>query len=242
MAWIYKISNDFDDKIYIGMTKNTPECRFQEHWHSRFSDTSYLHYAMALHGKEHFFVEGIEEVSEEEMGEREIYYIQKYNSLAPNGYNLAPGGENPPIHRGSKNVKSKLTEEQEQELFNDLSHYDLNFAQIANKYGISQSQVERINKGEYRHQDNIDYPIRKMKRDQYIIKCIIEDLQAGILTQTELEEKYQIRGRTTLYDINNGLSGSKNFPQSHYPIRSGIVNRVPLYLSKPVETISVIGE
>lgn len=38
-----------------------------------------------------FFVEGIEEVSEEEMGEREKYYIQKYNSLAPNGYNLAPG-------------------------------------------------------------------------------------------------------------------------------------------------------
>lgn len=113
MAWIYKISNDFDDKIYIGLTRNTPEQRLREHWYDRFHIKSYLHSAMAIHGREHLFVEGIEEVSEEEMGEREKYYIQKYNSLAPNGYNLAPGGECPPIHYGSKNIKSKLTEEQE---------------------------------------------------------------------------------------------------------------------------------
>ncbi len=242
MAWIYKISNDFDDKIYIGLTRNTPKHRFEEHWRSRLNDNGYLHAAMALYGKEHFFVEGIEEVSEKEMGEKEKYYIQKYNSLAPNGYNLAPGGENPPVHYGSENIKSKLTEEQEQELFKDLSQYDLNFAQIAKKYGISQSQVERINKGQFRYHEDINYPIRKMKRDQYIIKCIIEDLSAGILSQAEIEEKYQIRSRTTIYDINNGKTGSKNFPQSHYPIRSGITNRIPLYLSKPVETISVMGE
>ena len=92
MAWIYKISNDFYDKIYIGLTRNTPKHRFEEHWRSRFNDNGYLHSAMALYGKEHFFVEGIEEVSEEEMGEREKYYIQKYNSLAPNGYNLGSWG------------------------------------------------------------------------------------------------------------------------------------------------------
>lgn len=66
MAWIYKISNDFDDKIYIGLTRNTPEQRLREHWYDRFHIKSYLHSAMAIHGREHFFVEGIEEVSEEE--------------------------------------------------------------------------------------------------------------------------------------------------------------------------------
>ena len=163
--------------------------------------------------------------------------MKKYEKK--NGYNIQVGGNKPSVHFGEKNNKAKFTNDTIRKLFFDLSNYDLDFAQIASKYGVSQSQIERINQGSYWKQENIDYPIRKLKKDQYIISCIIDDLKAG-KTQTEIEEKYQIKSRTRLYNINNGKVGKKLFPQEKYPIQEGIVNRVPVYLSKPVETILVI--
>lgn len=59
---------------------------------------------------------------------------------------------------------------------------------------------------------------------------IINDLKENILTQDEIERKYQIKSRTRLYDINNGKVGKKWFPQEKYPLREGIKNRKPLYL------------
>lgn len=231
MAWIYKISNDINNKLYIGYTRYTPEKRFEEHWRCRYGDNSLIHKAMIKYGKEHFWCEGIEEVSEEEGFDKETYYIDYYKSKVPNGYNLTEGGENPPVHYGENNCKSKISKIQFDNLIKDLQNYELEFSQIAKKYGISQSQVERINKGECRYQENLIYPIRTLKKDQYIIQCIIEDLKSNILTQEEIEEKYQIKSRTRLYNINSGKVGSKLFPQEKYPIRPGIKNQVPKYLS-----------
>ena len=68
------------------------------------------------------------------------------------------------------------------------------------------------------------------------------DLKNTNLTQEEIEEKYQIKSRTRLYDINWGKVGKKLFPQESYPLRVGIKNQKPKYLSNPVETILVIEE
>lgn len=232
MAFIYKITNLLNKKIYIGYTsRNNIQIRFQEHWNSRFFDNSILHKAMIKNGKNNFKIEIVEKISEKEWVEKEQYWIEYYNSKVPNGYNICEGGNKPPTHFGENNCKSKLTTDQTLNLINDLKEYKLDFGQIASKYKISQSQVERINKGEFRKLENEDYPLRKMKIDQYIIKNIIEDLKNNILTQSEIEEKYKIKARTRLYDINNGKIGRKLFPQEKYPIRNGIVNRKPIYLS-----------
>ena len=231
MAFIYKVINKINNKYYIGYTSRTPEERFEEHWRCRYQDNSLLHKAMIKYGKKAFYVESVEEISEEEWIEKEQYWINFYNTKVPNGYNICDGGNRPPVHYGEENTKSKITTKDFLNLIQDLKSYDLDFGQIASKYNISQSQVERINKGEFRRIENEDYPIRKMKKDQYIIKCIIEDLKANILSQSEIEEKYQIKSRTRLYNINTGKVGQKLFPQEKYPIRPGIQNRKPTYLS-----------
>lgn len=232
MSWIYKITNLINNKIYIGYTKYTPEKRFQEHWLQRFQDNSILHKAMIKYGKNSFKIEGLEEFNEDENDwcQKECYWIEKLQSRQPKGYNICEGGNKPPVHYGSNNVKSKITQNQFLELVNDLKTYNLEFGQLAVKYNLSQSQIERINKGEFRHLENEEYPLRKMKRDQWIIKQIIKDLKDNILSQDEIERKYQIKSRTRLYDINNGKVGKKWFPQKSYPLRQGIVNRKPLYL------------
>lgn len=185
---------------------------------------------MKKYGKNNFYCVGIEEISESQWAEKEQYWINKKNTVVPYGYNICLGGNKPPISLGEQNVKSKLTQSQFEELVKDLSEYKLDFAQIASKYKISQSQVERINKGEFRRIEDVEYPIRKMKRDYYILQCIIEDLKTNILSQSEIEKKYQIKSRTRLYYINTGKVGKKIFPQKHYPIRPGIICRKPIYL------------
>lgn len=230
MAWIYKITNIVNKKIYIGYTKYTPQHRFEVHWCQRFQDNSILHRALIKYGKKNFICEGVEEINEKDWIEKEQYWIEKERSFTPYGYNICLGGNKPPIHYGEDNVKSKLTTQDFYRLLQDLKSYDLEFSQIASKYNISQSQVERINKGEFRKLEDVSYPIRPMKRDYYIISCIIQDLKDNILSQEEIEYKYKIKSRTRLYYINTGRVGRKIFPQEKYPIRSGIICRKPLYL------------
>lgn len=102
MGFIYKITNDVNGKVYIGKTLNTVESRWKEHCHDknrRNMENRPLYRAMNKYGLEHFFVETIEECSEN-LEEREIYWIKYYNSYVgwPNnsGYNATTGGDGVP--------------------------------------------------------------------------------------------------------------------------------------------------
>ena len=92
MGYIYKITNDINDKIYIGKTTRSVELRFQEHCKADFQTKSILHKAIQKYGKEHFFVELLEEVKNDELNNREKYWITYYDSQNK-GYNLTAGGE-----------------------------------------------------------------------------------------------------------------------------------------------------
>lgn len=93
MAYIYKITNDINNKIYIGKTESSIEKRFKEHCRDAFkrnNEKRPLYSAMRKYGVEHFYVELIEETDIPE--EREIYWIEKERSFK-NGYNATLGGD-----------------------------------------------------------------------------------------------------------------------------------------------------
>lgn len=93
MAYIYKIINDVNGKIYIGKTEFSIEKRFKEHCKDAFKDKSEkrpLYSAMKKYGIEHFHIEQIEETDNPE--EREVYWIEQYGSFK-NGYNATIGGD-----------------------------------------------------------------------------------------------------------------------------------------------------
>lgn len=98
MGVIYKITNNVNGKIYIGQTRATEPIRWQQHiWHANNcpkSDSVLLCYAIKKYGKENFQREIIEECNNDILNEREIYWINYYNSTDKNiGYNLTIGGE-----------------------------------------------------------------------------------------------------------------------------------------------------
>lgn len=96
MAYIYKIINDVNQKIYIGKTEFSIEKRFQEHCRDAFKEYNEkrpLYSAMKKYGVENFHIEQIEEVLNDELAcEREIYWIEYYGSFK-NGYNATKGGD-----------------------------------------------------------------------------------------------------------------------------------------------------
>lgn len=119
MGWIYLITCIINQKPYIGETTERLLCnRWKTHrYNGRMyaavkknpelkgvielnCGRSHLYNAMALYGVENFKIEPLIEVNDDgvevlamKLGELEIEYIKKYDSIN-NGYNIEPGGRN----------------------------------------------------------------------------------------------------------------------------------------------------
>lgn len=107
MGLIYKITNNVNNKVYIGQTTYTLEKRWGEHTSTALSRKCLIHKAISKYGKENFSICEIARSDDSiELDKLEILYISKLNSLVPNGYNLESGG----------NKFKKLNEETKQKI------------------------------------------------------------------------------------------------------------------------------
>lgn len=95
---VYKVTNLVNGKIYVGKdSKNKP---------SYYGGGVLIGKAIKKYGKEAFRKETIEQcASQEEMNEKELYWIIKLNTLVPKGYNITLGGG------GFKGKHTKRTKE-----------------------------------------------------------------------------------------------------------------------------------
>lgn len=91
MIGIYKITNKTNNKVYIGQSINI-EQRWKTHLKkSRILNTP-LYQAMRKDGIENFLFEVIEECNQEQLNNKEKYWINYYNSTNSNkGYNILKG-------------------------------------------------------------------------------------------------------------------------------------------------------
>ena len=130
MAYIYQITNDINQKIYIGKTEFSIEKRFKEHCSDAFRERNEkrpLYNAMRKYGVEHFHIELIEETDNPE--EREIYWIEKKQSFK-NGYNATIGGD------GRKYIDYDLVVATYQEI--------KNINEVSRRLNINSDTISRI--------------------------------------------------------------------------------------------------
>lgn len=86
---IYSYLNKHTNKRYIGQTIN-PDQRKRNHLHEATKRNSqyYFHRSIRKYGWDSFIYEVLEEVKDRTLlNERENFYIEKYNTIWPNGYN-----------------------------------------------------------------------------------------------------------------------------------------------------------
>lgn len=95
MGYIYKITNDINNKVYIGQTTNSLEERFQQHKKDALRqrcEIRPLYRAMNKYGFDHFKIEMIEECPDQELQAKEIYWTAYYKGYE-DGYNGTRGGD-----------------------------------------------------------------------------------------------------------------------------------------------------
>lgn len=151
---IYKITNKITNQSYIGQSVHI-ERRWTEHCNSKCN--SYIGQAIKQYGKNNFTFEIIEECSIKELNNKEEYWINFFNTLKPNGYNLV-SSINAPIYCDT------ISKERLQQIVEDLKYnLELSISQIADKYHLVKSTIYRINGGYSHRLEEESYPLRLVK-------------------------------------------------------------------------------
>ena len=92
---IYGIKNKINEFFYIGQSTNL-EVRKRRHkirLRNNYHENIFLQRSWNKYGAENFEFMTLEICNKENLNELEKKYIEKYNSLYPNGYNLRTGGD-----------------------------------------------------------------------------------------------------------------------------------------------------
>lgn len=115
--YIYKITNKINGLCYIGQS-NDPERRFKEHCQRNESYNSLIHQAIIKYGEDNFIFETLGFF--EDYNEKEKAFIKEFDCLAPHGYNIQEGGEEPPHYSGEQSSSAKISNETAKAIQRDL--------------------------------------------------------------------------------------------------------------------------
>lgn len=172
MTGIYKITNKINNHSYIGKSNNIKR-RFNEHRSLGRNSRSILKKAFKKYGLENFEFEILEECNVEELNDREIYYIAKFNPE----YNRTIGGDGATGHHLSQETKQLLREkgklqwqnksqkEKEKIITNNLKGVKVG-------HSVSKETREKLrnaNLGKKQSKETIEKRKQTMKEKGYII-------------------------------------------------------------------------
>lgn len=226
---IYIIKNTINDKVYIGQSKDVHQ-RWLKHISFARKNPKYpLHKAMKKYGIDKFYYQ-ILESQIVNYDDREKYWIQYYNCIIPNGYNIAVGGNS--LGCGFENLKSIFDSEEEIfEVINYIENTNMTFQNIAKIFNCSEEVISAINLGKRYKIDTLEYPIRKTRHDKEKIKQILYSLKYELdKSLKDISKEYNVE-YSIIEEINQG--NLHNIPNINYPIREGkVCNPVYKYIDE----------
>lgn len=189
---IYKITSP-SGKIYIGQSVNI-EKRFNQYKNlNKRGIGNYLYNSLKKYGWEYHKFEIIEECSIEQLNEREIHWINHYNSIE-NGLNIKEGGIAGKHSDETKNIirlkaiGRKFTDEQKQKISQSKKGHQYN---LGKKHSPETKQkMKNSYKGEYNKERSNKI---KMKNSKPVLQY---DLEGNLIkewnSQTEASKSLNI--------------------------------------------------
>lgn len=186
MGYIYLITNKVNSKQYVGQSKcEDIEKRWSQHRNmTKNCIGRYLLAAYNKYGITNFKFQIICITFDEACDQLEEEYIKKFNSLAPNGYNLKPGGKS---SKHTDEIKKHISEGLTQEIRNRLREHAKN--NLAFRYYKKYTDEEKkiISERQKSYWANLSNEMREeiCKQRKNIIKC-------GILKNGQISEKAKL--------------------------------------------------
>lgn len=128
-GFIYIIKNTVNSKVYVGQTRTSVDQRWKEHLrHAQYGD-QIINRAMKKYGVDKFYIETLEICEVSILDEREIYYIDLYDSTDKSkGYNVSIGGNTPRFKRKSLSIS---------DLIDLYVNKEFTLEEIASKFEVS---------------------------------------------------------------------------------------------------------
>ena len=187
MAYIYKIINKKNNKIYIGKTEFSIEKRWKEHLRdSKKNLDRPLYRAMNKYGIENFDIEQVEKT--DSPVEREQYWIEYYNSFK-NGYNATKGGD------GSPYIDRKLVIETYKQIQNCKKTAEILNIHIDSVYKILKSNnIERKSSQEISKECSGKPVYMLDKKDLRILRVFASMKEAAKYIQEQTNNNTDLRG------------------------------------------------
>lgn len=103
---VYRITNKLNGKMYVGQTTETAAIRFKNHCCVKSGTISAIKSAIQKYGRDNFSLLVLSECTTiAQLNDAEIYWIEYYQSIAPNGYNFASGGNGGGKHSSVSRLK-----------------------------------------------------------------------------------------------------------------------------------------
>ena len=106
MGYIYKITNKITKQSYVGQTIMDLDERWRQHCKPN-SNCRYLKSSIKKYGVDSFEFKLICVCFDNDLDKYECFYMNKYNTIVPNGYNLREGGNSGKHH---EETKTKISE------------------------------------------------------------------------------------------------------------------------------------
>lgn len=198
-GYIYKIVNDFNDKVYVGQTSTLLEDRFARHCRDKSlsnQNKEAIDNLIQTIGKEHFQIIEIEKVNIMKLDEREIYWINYYDSFY-NGYNRTLGGQ------GGRKYSEK-------EILSALNLYSQGYPikEIEKKTGIDRATIFK-----YRKYQNIPMrPLTLHQKQQSINNLKLASISNQIpIENITLKIQYPSKKEALCDMIEKGYSKAKDW-------------------------------
>ena len=188
---IYIITNDINDKVYIGQTIQTLKQRWQQHCRkpsSKQESNMLIKRAILKYGRKHFFIREVEKCNIEDLDTREIYYIKLYDSVNT-GYNMTKGGIS-----GAKPLK--LLKYQQKDCI-ILYNNGKSLRYIARKYNVDKATIKNILEvNNIKIRNTRTYKLSQLDRQQIL-------LDTKVLSRKEVMNKWNI-SKSYLSQLING--------------------------------------
>lgn len=237
-GYIYKIINILNSKVYIGQTRiKNPIKRWVDHFDSAFicQYDYFLYKAMRKSGIENFCFQIIEkDISIENLNDREMFYINQYQSNDSNyGYNLTLGGQ--------MTHASKYNKYQVLKVIQDIKDFqNKTLCQIARENNMTRETVSDINNGDIWYMSNEHYPIRECIVKDFLTKddvVKIKDMLRRGVSSTKIGQIFHV-STTNITNINYGRIYKE--PNETYPIFKAINSRKKLTMREIQDIINYL--